>query len=99
MKTPMTPDRAAALADINRVIGQEDAKQTQAQQWSLLDVFFSVPYLNRGDGQILAETLRPAVMVLDAVDRSECRKTFASSPELQAILRKISTRAADLAGV
>ena len=98
MKT-MTPDRIEALTDIRMMLGLEGTKLTETEQWTLLDLFNSVPFGCRQDGSILSSFLRPAVLSLAAFGRGETRCTVATSPMLQDMLKTLARDALHLAGV
>lgn len=89
---PLDQRRVDALTNIKRMLGLENTSLTQAQQWTLLDLFDSVPYGHRMDGSLLAAHLEPALLCITAFSRDETHKTVKSSPRLQEILKTITQK-------
>jgi hypothetical protein len=85
----LTPDRVEALGYIKEMLGLERKKLTNAEEWSLLDKYHSVPYPHRLDPALLAPSLELILCSLRAVSRSESIATISESLDLINLVKEI----------
>ena len=98
IRNTLTPDRQNALINIRGMLGLDTATLNMSQNSGLLDRFHSFPAAYRQDGELLSHMLEPVEAIFSAFGRGEIEDTVRKSPELQKLLRKLSARAAELAG-
>ncbi len=86
----LTPGQRAALPPILSLLNLEGAELTPGECESICNVYFSVPYEHRKDGQLLAGYLELVMLSLRAICRAESFDTIGNSPALIGMVKDLS---------